>query len=234
MQLQKFTAPNGEELRTVLKDGDPWFVAVDVCELLDLANSREALSRLDDDEKDVILTDTLGGKQKSAAISESGLYSLVLSSRKPEAKVFKRWVTSEVLPQIRKTGSYIHVPQTLSQALRLAADQAETIEKQTLLIEAQKPAVEFVERFVEAKQTQPLRAVAKVLGVKEKTFVEALISNSILYRLGGKLTPKAEMMQKGFFEVKELVAQNGYAATQMRFTTAGVEWISRKVQEWGI
>ena len=141
------------------------------------------------------------------------------------AAIVDRWIELE---------TSVSVPKTLSQALRLAADQAETIEKQALLLEAQKPAVEFVERFVEAKQTQPLRAVAKVLGIKEKVFVESLIASGVLYRLGGKLTPKAELMHKGYFEVKELVAPNGYAATQMRFTTAGVEWISRKVQEWGI
>jgi len=143
---------------------------------------------------------------------------------KLRAAVVDRWIELE-------SSSYI--PKTLSQALRLAADQAETIEKQTLLIEAQKPAVEFVERFVEAKQTQPLRAVAKVLGIKEKAFVSALLENGILYRLGGKLTPKAEYVNK-YFEVKEVVAGNGYATTQMRFTTEGVEWISRKVQVWGI
>lgn len=234
MGLQKFTAPNGPDIRTINEDGEIWFVASDVCAALDLSNVFMALSRLDDEEKGVSSIATLGGVQDVSTISESGLYSLALGSRKPEARRFKKWVTSEVLPQIRKTGSYISVPQTLSQALRLAADQAETIEKQALLIEFQRPAVEFVERFVEAKQTQPLRAVAKVLGIKEKVFVSALLEKGILYRLSGKLTPKAEMMDKGFFEVKELVAANGYATTQMRFTTDGIEWIARKVQEWGI
>lgn len=233
MELQKFTAPNGPDIRAINEDGEIWFVASDVCAALDLSNVFMALSRLDDEEKGVSSIATLGGIQDVSTISESGLYSLVLGSRKPEAKSFKKWVTSEVLPQIRKTGAYIPVPQTLSQALRLAADQAETIEKQTMLIESQKPAVEFVERFVEAKQTQPLRAVAKVLGIKEKAFVSALLEKGVLYRLGGKLLPKAEYMGR-YFEVKEVVAANGYATTQMRFTTDGVAWISRKVKEWGI
>lgn len=95
------------EIRTVLIDNEPWFVAVDVCKALEIKNSRDALGRLDDDEKGVVLTDTLGGEQTVATVNEPGLYSLVLGSRKPEAKEFKRWVTHEVIPTIRKTGGYV-------------------------------------------------------------------------------------------------------------------------------
>ncbi len=87
-------------------DGEPQFVSADVCNALSIRNSRDAIARLDDDEKGVAITDTLGGKQELAVINESGLYSLILTSRKAEAKRFKRWVTHEVLPSIRKTGSY--------------------------------------------------------------------------------------------------------------------------------
>ena len=80
----------GQEVRTVIKDGEPWFVSKDVCDILDITNSRDAVFRLDDDEKDVVLTDTPGGAQRAQAVNEFGLYSLVLSSRKPEAKAFKR------------------------------------------------------------------------------------------------------------------------------------------------
>jgi prophage antirepressor-like protein len=89
------------------ENNNPLFCAKDVCDILCLNNISQALSRLDDDEKrDIILNDVTGRKQEMAVINESGLYTLILSSRKPEAKVFKRWVTSEVLPAIRKTGSY--------------------------------------------------------------------------------------------------------------------------------
>lgn len=93
-------------VRAINRNGDIWFVAADVCTVLDIKNPRDAVSTLDDDEKDVGITDTLGGKQKSTIINESGLYALILRSRKPEAKRFRKWVTSEVLPAIRKTGSY--------------------------------------------------------------------------------------------------------------------------------
>uniref|UniRef100_UPI00158AF826 BRO-N domain-containing protein n=1 Tax=Burkholderia ambifaria TaxID=152480 RepID=UPI00158AF826 len=93
-------------IRTIEQDGEVWFVAADVCKVLDHSNSRMAISRLDEDEKGVSTVDTLGGQQEVTIINESGLYSLILSSRKPQARAFKRWVTHEVLPSIRKTGRY--------------------------------------------------------------------------------------------------------------------------------
>lgn len=95
-----------QQVRTMLIDDQPWFVAADVCLALAVRNSRDALSRLDDDEKGVATTDTLGGSQAVGIVNESGLYSLVLTSRKAEAKRFKKWITAEVLPAIRKHGSY--------------------------------------------------------------------------------------------------------------------------------
>ena len=104
--LTIFNNPQFGELRTVEQNGEIYFIANDVCNALEIKNSRDALTRLDDDEKGVVLTDTLGGKQSLAAVNEYGLYSLVLASRKQEAKAFKRWIIHEVLPSIRKTGSY--------------------------------------------------------------------------------------------------------------------------------
>lgn len=104
------------EVRTVTRDGEPWFVAADVCRALEL--DRTAIRRLDDDEKGVHLTQTPGGEQEVTIINEAGLYALVLGSRKPEAKAFKRWITHEVIPTIRKHGAYI----TAETAERLMAD----------------------------------------------------------------------------------------------------------------
>lgn len=88
------------------EQGDPWFVAKDVCAVLGLSNNRKAVASLDEDEKGVTISDTLGGEQEMLTVSESGLYSLIFRSRKPEARAFRRWVTGEVLPSLRKTGSY--------------------------------------------------------------------------------------------------------------------------------
>ena len=94
------------EIRTVQVNGEPWFVLADVCKVLEISNSRNISSRLEPDEKGVTLVDTLGGTQKMTIINESGLYTVILRSDKPQAKPFRKWVTSVVLPSIRKTGSY--------------------------------------------------------------------------------------------------------------------------------
>ncbi len=104
-ELQVFTY-EGAQVRTVQRDGEPWFALADVCRVLGVRNSRDTASRLEDDEKGVEQIDTLGGTQKMTIINEPGLYSVILRSDKPQAKSFKRWVTHEVLPAIRKTGQY--------------------------------------------------------------------------------------------------------------------------------
>lgn len=105
-ELQKIFKYSNIEVRTVIKNGEPWFVAKDICDALEYSNHNETLKRLDDDEKGVNLIDTLGGNQEMIMVNEFGLYSLILGSKKQEAKQFKRWVTHEVLPSIRKTGKY--------------------------------------------------------------------------------------------------------------------------------
>ena len=129
-----------QEVRTVLIDGEICWIAADVCSILEHSNSRVALSRLDDDEKGVTNVYTLGGPQATAYVTESGLYSLIFTSRKSEAKAFKRWVTHEVIPSLRKTGRYSldeRTPQepvlTLSDALR----------ERTFLNEGRVPATLF-------------------------------------------------------------------------------------------
>lgn len=102
-QLQVFTNKDCGEIRALKRDGEVWFVAADVCKALDIGNPSQAIKRLDEDERYTLISNE--GRQMNI-VSESGLYSLVLSSRKKEAKTFKRWVTHEVLPSIRKTGGY--------------------------------------------------------------------------------------------------------------------------------
>ena len=100
--------PDFGEVRTVVRKGEPWFVAKDVCAILGISNHNDATSRLDDDEKSGSVVPTHYGDKEITIVSESGLYHLVFISRKPEAKAFRKWVTSEVLPAIRKTGYYVH------------------------------------------------------------------------------------------------------------------------------
>lgn len=104
--LKVFEKAEFGRVRVVECEGEPWFVAKDVCECLELTNTSQTLSYLDDDEKGIISNDTPGGKQEMSIISEPGLYSLILRSRKPEAKAFKQWIIHEVVPSIRKRGLY--------------------------------------------------------------------------------------------------------------------------------
>lgn len=120
------------------KDGKIWFVAADVCKVLDIKNSRDALSGLEGDEKGVAITDTLGGRQQVATINESGLYALIFRSRKDSAKVFRKWITSIVIPSIRKHGGYINGQEALPQE-----DQAQTL--QVIQEEAQRLRARHVE-----------------------------------------------------------------------------------------
>jgi len=132
-KLQRVFDYQGYKVRTITIDDEPWFVAKDVCGILDISNGRQALVRLDDDEKNtVILNDGTPGNPNTAIVNEPGLYSLILSSRKPEARMFKRWITHEVLPQIRQTGSY-NAPQSpteaLLQAVHILAEQERKIQQ---------------------------------------------------------------------------------------------------------
>ena len=116
-ELKIFENAEFGEIRAAEINGEPWFIAADVCRALEIGNSRQALTRLDDDEKNtVILNDGIPGNPNMTIINEAGLYALVLSSRKPEAKTFKRWVTHEVLPAIRQHGAYM-TEATLERAL---------------------------------------------------------------------------------------------------------------------
>lgn len=112
------------EVRGVIKNGEPWFMGKDICQVLGISNHKDALGRLDDDERyGVGITDPIGRQQEATFVNESGLYSLIMQSRKPAAKTFRKWVTSEVLPSIRKYGFY-----TAPDA-QLTRKQRETMEK---------------------------------------------------------------------------------------------------------
>jgi len=131
-------------VRIILNDeGEPLFIAADVCKVLDIDQVSRAMERLDDDEKGVISNNTPGGKQEMWAVNEPGLYTLVLGSRKPAAKEFKRWIAHEVIPSIRKTGGYVVKPMSPAEILVMHAQnflaheqRLEAIEKKQARISA--------------------------------------------------------------------------------------------------
>lgn len=146
---------------------------------------------------------------------------VIVAQLSPEftAKLVDRWQELEAAQVPR-------VPQSLSEALRLAADQAEQIEQQQALIEQQKPAVEFVENYVQADGLMGFRQVAKLLGANERKFKQMLLDRDVMYYLGGSLTPKAQHIEAGRFEVKTGTGANDHAFTQVKFTPKGVQWIA--------
>lgn len=148
---------------------------------------------------------------------------VVVAQLSPEftARLVDRWqeLESQQMPQI---------PQTLSEALRLAADQAEQIEKQNLLIEQQRPKVEFVQRYVEAGTTKSLRETAKILKVPERAMIDCLVGDGLLFRQSGNLLPYQKYHAKGLFDVKTGTTEYGHNYTQTRVTSKGIEYIASR------
>lgn len=132
------------QVRVILIDGEPWFVAKDLCAVLDLEQVSRAVSRLDEDEKGVTIVNTPGGNQEMVMVSESGMYSLVLTSRKDEAKIFKRWLTNKVLPQIRKTGMYAPAMSQSEIILAIAQQHVDFERRQKALEESQQAIVKQI------------------------------------------------------------------------------------------
>lgn len=166
-KLQIFNFVDKHEVRTVMKDGNPWFVAKDVCDILGIRNARDTLAKvLDDDEKGVDTIYTLGGKQVVNTVSESGLYTLITKSIKPEAKIFRGWVSHEVLPSIRKHGAYltpekikeiVNNPELL-ESLTPALNQA-LAEK----VERDAPKVQLADLIIDSDATISISVLAKIL-----------------------------------------------------------------------
>lgn len=135
-------------VRIVERDGNPWFVANDVCKILALANPRSSMALLDPDEKGVHTVDTPSGEQEMTVVSEAGLYSLILRSRKAEAKTFKRWVTHEVLPSIRKTGAYVAPNLSMEQISAVARKLGEMANRLITENAGLREKIEFLEQFI--------------------------------------------------------------------------------------
>lgn len=234
--LQTFTFAGTHKIRTVTEDGQVKFVMHDICNALGLTNPTEAAKGLAEDERGLSITETADGKRTVVTITESGLYALVFKSRKTEAQQFRKWVTAEVLPTLRQTGTYtvpqpatqFDLPKTFSEALRLLADTHDQAEALKLTVAAQQPAVEFVDRYVHAAGLFGIRETAKLLGVTQHEFTSLCQRHRILFREGGSLQPYAEHLKAGYFQVKAGEA-NEHAFAQTRFTAKGVEWVRRKL-----
>lgn len=224
-KVKIFNSEEFGDVRTVTINGDPWFVGKDVAAALGFTNPRDAIStHVFDEDKGVESIDTLGGKQKMTVINESGLYALVFGSRLKSAQRFKHWVTSEVLPAIRKTGSY-QAPQG-KELLALAVLEAQkTIEEQSKAIERMKPKVIFA-NAVETSHTSILIGdLAKLLkqnGVEtgQQRLFSRLRDEGYLMKTGSSRNmPKQKYVEMGLFQIKETVISNPDGSVRMTKTT---------------
>lgn len=204
--LQIFNNDRFGQVRIVPVDGELMFVAKDVCDCLEITKHRDAISRLDSDERGSVKLDTLGGKQDIAAINEYGLYSLVLSSRKPEAKEFKRWITHDVIPAIRKTGSYsMVIPQTLPEALRAYADEVEShnatkaiVAQQEQQIAEFKPVKDYVDKILSSKSCLAITQIAADYGLSAQELNKILHEAGLQRKVGDQWILYKQHMAKGF------------------------------------
>lgn len=236
-EMQVFRNEQFGEVRTVIREGQPWFVAADVCRVLEIDPT--ATRRLDEDEKDTLrLTQGTSGNPNVTIVNEPGLYSLVLGSRKPEAKAFKRWITHEVIPAIRKTGAYgLTLPQDYPSALRALAD---SYERENALQEqnaALLPKANFADAVSNSVNLVPMAELSAYLyknGVKigRNKLMERLREEGFLYRDGyGHNLPTQKSKDLGLLDVKQGHYLNGsesIATTTTYVTGKGKEYFMRR------
>ena len=228
---------SGQQVRTVVVDGEPWFVAADVCRILEHSNPSMAVGALDSDEKGLRNVDTLGGEQSLMCVNEPGLYALIIRSRKQEAKAFKRWITHDVLPTIRKTGRYGSDIEMLaqlpsSQMLALAAEAARRAEEAETALEAAKPKVEAYDAFMDADGTYSVGAVAKMLGLSQNKLFDRLRNEGVLIAKGAmRNTPYQAYMHHFTVKAYDFERSNGDRGTSYttRVQPSGVDFIRRKL-----
>lgn len=199
------------QVRTVEINSEPWFVLKDVCAVLGISNHKMTAQRLDVDEvSQTYLTDSLGRKQETTIINESGLYHVILRSDKQEAKPFRKWVTSEVLPSIRKTGSYA-LPKDYPTALRALADAEE--QKLRLLAENQQqaqviadfePIRQYVDTILESKGTMATSQIAADYGLTAQKLNKILHEGGVQRNVNGQWLLYAKYMGKGYTKSKTI------------------------------
>ena len=226
MQLFSF---EGNKVRTLRLDDEPWFVAPDVTKILDMSNTTVALSRLDEDERSKF---NLGRQGNTNIVNEYGLYKLILASRKPNAKKFQRWVTHEVLPAIRKHGAYmtdqkafdvVHNKYGLADLLQQAADQ---LKSKDIQIEEMKPKARFADSVAASKTTILIGDLAKILrgnGVDigtNRLFKWLREHGYLISRKGSDWnSPTQRAMNLGLFKVKESTINHADGTTSISKTT---------------
>ena len=233
------------DVRTITDEhGEPWFVAKDVCEVLEIERTDSALRNLDDDEKGTRKMSTLGGTQQVSIISESGLYALIMRSNKPQAKHFRKWVTSEVLPAIRKTGGYMSAKETdtpemiMARAVLVANDtiarQKQQLEQAHKQVAALAPKAELMDKVLDTDQKIDVGQAAKILNLPfgRNTLFQRLRERGIFFC--NRNEPKQEYINRGYFELKEkLIDRNNhesFTVIKVLVTQKGLDFLARQFE----
>ena len=230
-ELQIFNSEEFGEIRTVSINDEPWFVASDICRALDIQNVTQAVQKLDDDERSMF---NIGRQGNANCVNEYGLYSLVLASRKPEAKKFKRWITHEVIPSIRKHGGYIAGQDTmtddqlLAKALLVAqskiAERDQIIAKKQERIEQMKPKALFADAVSASKHSILVGDLAKLICqngylIGQKRLFQWMRENGYLMTQGSSYNrPKQRYVEQGLFEIKESTINNPDGSVRITIT----------------
>ena len=242
-RMQIFQNEEFGELRTVRKNGDPWFVGKDVAKALGYSNPRKAIiDHVDPEDRycgdGVTIHDSIGREQHPVVINESGLYSLILSSKLESAKRFKHWVTSEVLPSIRRHGAYMtdalleqaagnadvaaQVVRALSEERTLNKKLAGQLKQAEAQLTVALPKAAYFDALVDCPDCTGIRLTAKELGVPQSMFTAYLVRKKYAYYDSkGIMHPHALPYRNGRFVVREFIAPNGHRGTQMLVTPKG-------------
>ena len=225
-EVQIFNNEEFGQVRTLVINGEPWFVGKDVAEILGYSNTRKALAdHVDEEDKGVTKCDTLGGVQDLTVINESGLYSLILSSKMPNAKKFKHWVTSEVLPAIRKHGIYA-TDNVIDNILNTPDFGIQLLPK---LTEERTARVEAERRnaiLMHVNKTYTVTEIAKELGLKSAIQLNKILAEKkIQYQVNGTWVMYSKYSDLGYEEIKQEVLDSGRVIYHRRITQMGREFI---------
>jgi anti-repressor protein len=233
----------GSAVRIVLIDSVPWWIAKDVSDILDYTDTQAMTRRLDSDEQKTCTDISSGQGRHVLIINESGLYDSILGSTKPEAKKFKKWITSIVLPSIRKTGSYSiqpQLPKNYAEALRELASTVEANDKLTKENEAMQPKVAQYDKFLDSTTTISQTYAAKLLGILPKTFFAWLKDIGAEYKNNTQMI-RNEYLLNGWFTQKlypQEVLKDGvieiHPRERARITTKGLAGLEELAKEYGL
>ncbi|ARD98868.1 BRO-like protein [Lactococcus lactis RTB018] len=231
-ELQVFQNAELGSVRTVSIAGIPYFVGKDVADILGYVNTRDALAkRVDEEDKGVAICDTLGGKQELVVINESGLYSLILSSKQPSAKKFKRWVTSEVLPSIRQHGVYasndfleksIQDPEWAIGVLKQLKGKNDVIAMKNQQILEMAPKVSYYDLILQNKSVVNINQIAKDYGMSARAFNQLLFDFGVQYKQGNQWLLYQQHAPNGYTQsVTQLVNSGKKSVMHTKWTQKG-------------